>query len=400
MTTVALVMCPHCIEPTDNIHDLPLTVLDVLASKCFRSATHPGSDFRITAVADRFAETLGAGLLHKAQKEPALWVTRRKVGGLSPLAPCLVYGQYVYGLVQPYVQDFLRPRPHHEWINSGKFQGDIDGIDADLFRQPEGFVFFNALKNKQLTWKDGIIPYVMDPAFSHHEVKLLEKAFASYHKNTCIRFQPRNDEEDYLNIVKGFGCYSQVGRTGGKQEISLGRGCLFHEIIVHELMHSVGFWHEHSRADRDEHIHIRWDNILPGMRSQFDKISASLQDTQGEKYDYRSIMHYDSTAFSRNGRNTIEPVQEGFTEVIGSATDLSHLDIVKINKLYQCASKRKEKPKSSLENAQSVLTSKEKCQDHFVDCPHFSQYCQRASFFFVMKSYCPLTCGHCKLLES
>ncbi|ETN77775.1 astacin [Necator americanus] len=249
MTTVALVMCPHCIEPTDNIHDLPLTVLDVLASKCFRSATHPGSDFRITAVADRFAETLGAGLLHKAQKEPALWVTRRKVG-------------------------------------------------------------------------------------AHHEVKLLEKAFASYHKNTCIRFQPRNDEEDYLNIVKGFGCYSQVGRTGGKQEISLGR-------------------------DRDEHIHIRWDNILPGMRSQFDKISASLQDTQGEKYDYRSIMHYDSTAFSRNGRNTIEPVQEGFTEVIGSATDLSHLDIVKINKLYQCASKRKEKPKSSLENAQSVLTSKE-----------------------------------------
>ncbi|KIH58742.1 astacin [Ancylostoma duodenale] len=65
------------------------------------------------------------------------------------------------------------------------------------------------------------------------------------------------------------------------------------------------------------------------MKSQFDKISASLQDTQGEKYDYRSIMHYDSTAFSRNGRNTIETVQEGFTDVIGSATDLSQLDIVK-----------------------------------------------------------------------
>ena len=88
-----------------------------------------------------------------------------------------------------------------------------------------------------------------------------------------------------------FRCYSQVGRTGSKQEISLGRGCLFHEIIVHELMHSVGFWHEHSRAgriekamgkmenvtDRDSHIRIVWDNILPGMKSQFDKISAALQ---------------------------------------------------------------------------------------------------------------------------
>ncbi|KAK6055353.1 astacin [Cooperia oncophora] len=163
-----------------------------------------------------------------------------------------------------------------------------------------------------------------------HEVKIIEKAFASYRKSTCIRFQPRNDEQDFLNIVKGYGCYSQVGRTGGKQEISLGRGCLFHEIIVHELMHSVGFWHEHSRADRDDHIHIRWDNILPGMKSQFDKISAALQDTQGEKYDYRSIMHYDSTAFSRNGKNTIETVVDGFTDVIGSSVDLSELDIIKV----------------------------------------------------------------------
>ncbi|VDM76247.1 unnamed protein product [Strongylus vulgaris] len=211
----------------------------------------------------------------------------------------------------------------------------------------DGFVYFNALKNKQLRWKNGIIPYEMDPAFSDYETKLLEQAFASYHKSTCIRFQKRNGEKDFLNIVKGVGCYSQVGRTGGKQEISLGRGCLFHEIIVHELMHSVGFWHEHSRADRDEHINILWENILPGMASQFDKISAALQDTQGEKYDYRSIMHYDSTAFSRNGKNTIEPVEEGFTDVIGSANDLSQLDIVKINKLYQCPVVPKDTPKTT-----------------------------------------------------
>ncbi|PAV91710.1 hypothetical protein WR25_23167 [Diploscapter pachys] len=176
-----------------------------------------------------------------------------------------------------------------------------------------------------------------------NEVKIIEKAFSSYRTKTCIRFVPRIDEQDYLNIVKGYGCYSQVGRTGGKQEISLGRGCLFHEIIVHELMHSVGFWHEHSRADRDDHIKIVWENILPGMKSQFDKISAALQDLQGESYDYRSIMHYDSTAFSRNGKNTIETVEDGFTEVIGSATDLSQMDVVKINKLYQCRPRKKEK---------------------------------------------------------
>ncbi|KAK6031702.1 astacin, partial [Ostertagia ostertagi] len=169
--------------------------------------------------------------------------------GLGPAGPLLVAAQYsnVYQLIEPYVHPYLTSRPHHNWINSGKFQGDIAGIDAALLREPDGMVFYNALKNKQLAWKDGIIPYEMDPAFLPHEVKIIEKAFASYRKSTCIRFQSRNGEQDYLNIVKGFGCYSQVGRTGGKQEISLGRGCLFHEIIVHELMHSVGFWHEHSR---------------------------------------------------------------------------------------------------------------------------------------------------------
>jgi hypothetical protein len=74
-------------------------------------------------------------------------------------------------------------------------------------------------------------------------------------------------------------------------------------------MHSIGAWHEHSRAgwffelifyakklflDRDENVKIRWENILNGMESQFDIISPALQDTQGVRYDFLSIMHYDS----------------------------------------------------------------------------------------------------------
>lgn len=58
--------------------------------------------------------------------------------------------------------------------------------------------------------------------------------------------------------------------------------------------------------------------------------SSSLQDTQGESYDYRSIMHYDSTAFSKNGKDTITTVVNGFTSVIGQATDLSKNDIIKV----------------------------------------------------------------------
>ena len=36
------------------------------------------------------------------------------------------------------------------------------------------------------------------------------------------------------------------------------------------MMHSLGFYHEHSRSDRDMYINIMWENIRPEYYSQFD----------------------------------------------------------------------------------------------------------------------------------
>ena len=60
-------------------------------------------------------------------------------------------------------------------------------------------------------------------------------------------------------------CCSFVGKRGnGNQAISIGKNCDKFGIVVHELGHVIGFWHEHTRPDRDEHVKIIYKNIMPG----------------------------------------------------------------------------------------------------------------------------------------
>ena len=59
-------------------------------------------------------------------------------------------------------------------------------------------------------------------------------------------------------------CYSHVGRTGGKQKLSLGFECFYHGISLHEIGHALGLYHEQSRPDRDEFVEIVWSNIKEG----------------------------------------------------------------------------------------------------------------------------------------
>lgn len=63
-------------------------------------------------------------------------------------------------------------------------------------------------------------------------------------------------------------CCSFVGKRGnGAQAISIGKNCDKFGIVVHELGHVVGFWHEHTRPDRDNHVQIIRDNIMTGLVS-------------------------------------------------------------------------------------------------------------------------------------
>ena len=180
------------------------------------------------------------------------------------------------------------------------FEGDIDNVDLGLLKKSvEGQSPRNAIRDSWRKWPEGVIPYVISSSFNSRERSIIAKAMKEYHEKTCIRFVPRTSERGYINIMKGSGCSSSVGRTGSRQQVSLGTGCVYTGIVIHELMHATGFWHEQSRADRDSHITINWSNIKGGMEFNFLKYDLNKIDHLGAKYDTCSVMHYGSTAFAK-----------------------------------------------------------------------------------------------------
>uniref|UniRef100_A0A4W5M5R9 Metalloendopeptidase n=1 Tax=Hucho hucho TaxID=62062 RepID=A0A4W5M5R9_9TELE len=120
---------------------------------------------------------------------------------------------------------------------------------------------------------------------------------------------------------------------GGPQAISIGKNCDKFGIVVHELGHVIGFWHEHTRPDRDEHVSIIRDNIHPGQEYNFLKMSPVEVDSLGEVYDFDSIMHYAPNTFSRLVQRT--DYSSGVRPPIGQRTRLSKGDIVQARKLYK-----------------------------------------------------------------
>ncbi|XP_044127238.1 embryonic protein UVS.2-like [Bufo gargarizans] len=177
------------------------------------------------------------------------------------------------------------------------------------------------------------VPYSFASNYSSWNLNLFQTSMGEFETLTCVRFVPRTTENDYLNIMSR-GCASFVGRIGGGQMVAVDMdGCMYRGIVQHELNHALGFYHEHTRSDRDNYVTIMYQYISPGNIINFE-----MQNTNnlGLEYDYGSVMHYDSFAFSNtSGQPTIVTIPVPNIP-IGQINGLSVLDVAKINQLYQC----------------------------------------------------------------
>jgi len=214
----------------------------------------------------------------------------------------------------------------------------------------------NALKEdvESFSWENGLVRYAFATNYTTEERhtildamnNLAEMVNSGSDGGKCIEYTPydpvKDEGKEYVWFYPGEGCESPVGapHDDSNRHVSLASACMERGVVQHELIHILGFWHEQSRIDRDQYVDIKWENIEDGICDNFKMYSDPIDDHLGLPYDLRSIMHYKSTAFSKNMKDTIVPKNGMKPEMLGQRDKPSDIDIMKVRLRYNCTAKK------------------------------------------------------------
>ncbi|KAM3966693.1 uncharacterized protein ACR2FA_012234 [Aphomia sociella] len=260
------------------------------------------------------------------------------------------------------------PASDHAWEESGKFEGDlilnerqrrliVENVAEGLSR--------NGLRDSTKRWPNNEVTfYIQKEHFSSDQVDAIQNGIDDIAQASCIKFRPYKKGDRDAVVIQGSrrGCFSQVGYQGGYQVLNLsgrhpvGRGCFRHGTVVHELLHTLGFYHMQSSPDRDDYVDVVWENIVQPARHNFRKYNTFAVSDFGVGYDYDSVLHYSRRAFSANGQDTIVPKKSGAD--IGQRVGLSDKDTQKLNKMYCDANSNSFDAEPQYETSKKPVTNK------------------------------------------
>ena len=190
------------------------------------------------------------------------------------------------------------------------FDGDIvlTSIDSVKTVPKPGVKQSAGRSNTSFRWSNGVVPYEIDSLYSSAEQQQINAAINHWNAVTPYWLRPRNGETDYVRFARNTSglCASPVGRQGNRQSIFLDMETAVTAVAcgtgnaIHEIGHSIGLWHEQSRADRDNFVIINFANIQACQSSNFQTYVQSGADGQDMfDFDFNSIMLYGSFAFAR-----------------------------------------------------------------------------------------------------
>lgn len=196
-------------------------------------------------------------------------------------------------------------------------------------------------------WPDSNIPYQFHNALPNNLRENARIAMQRIMEATCIKFIQRTSEaqrnfiyfQPYQTDPRGGACQSIVGVNGASYNaIDMSNACDPGRCI-HEILHALGFNHEHVRADRGRYVTFHPENIEPSYnpavvaRTNFAIVTDTTTDTE---YDLLSIMHYPLDGFAIPGRQVLRLVNQNFPgrDQVGQLKVLSEGDKAALNSLY------------------------------------------------------------------
>jgi len=163
---------------------------------------------------------------------------------------------------QPTITDVLSRVNEKQAGNSSVEVVEVDIAVGPPSTQDDEIEKKSAIRDLGRIWQDRIVPYVISSAFDKATTDKIKGVMAQYMQKTCLKFVDVTGKtgtvKTYLSIEKLSGCWSYVGRYSGAQTLSIGSGCEYDGVIIHEIMHALGFYHEQSRSDRDDFVDIMW----------------------------------------------------------------------------------------------------------------------------------------------
>ncbi|KHJ41808.1 astacin [Trichuris suis] len=168
---------------------------------------------------------------------------------------------------------------------------------------------------------------------------VIEAGLQKWRETTCLKFI-RNDQYtgDRIQYIKGSGCYSSVGRLGGKQQVSIGTGCERVGTVCHETSHALGVWHEQSRTDRDNYISINYNNIIASAVGNFERLTSNIMYLDQVPYDFGSDMHYPPKSFAINYNQYVITTKDSKYQYTIGQRDYPSFNDAKVLNLAYCGS--------------------------------------------------------------